>query len=283
MAGVQSEKSSLIFDYAKWEPQLETLKKQYKGASPFPSIVLEDFINPEMGKKVIAEFPSPSSKDWTHYVHVNEKKLAQTKRALIPPQAISVIDELNSPPFIRFISELTGVEGLIPDPDLEGGGCHQIQKGGFLNIHADFTAHPHRKNWARRVNVLIYLNKNWEDEYGGYLQLWDQKAQHCVKKILPVFNRCVVFSTDPDSFHGHPEPLTCPEGWTRKSIALYYFTETNKPFVRSTEYRAQPSDRWTKRLFMYIDKMGLRFFDFLKRKFGLKNERASRLLRIFFR
>jgi Rps23 Pro-64 3,4-dihydroxylase Tpa1-like proline 4-hydroxylase len=270
-----------VFDYERWQARLPELAAAYRSAQPFPSIVLDAFLEEEALKAALAAFPGLDDPQWTHYVHVNEKKLAQTKRELIPAPALRVINELNSPRFLAFLSRLTGIEGLLADPSLEGGGLHQIRKGGFLNIHADFTAHPRQKHWARRVNVLVYMNEDWKDEYGGHLQLWSTDARRCVKKVLPVFNRCLIFSTDPNSFHGHPEPLTCPEGRSRKSMALYYFTLADKPFTRSTEYKPRPDDPASKKALIFLDKMALRAYDFAKRRLGLRNEWIGKLLRLF--
>jgi Rps23 Pro-64 3,4-dihydroxylase Tpa1-like proline 4-hydroxylase len=270
-----------VFDYDRWEAALPELAARYRSAEPFPSIVLEDFLERAALKDALAAFPSLDDPQWTHYVHFNEKKLAQTKRELIPAPALRVIDELNSPRFLAFLSRLTGIDGLLADPSLEGGGLHQIRKGGFLNIHADFTAHPHQRHWARRVNVLVYMNEDWKDEYGGHIQLWSTDAKRCVQKILPVFNRCLIFATDPNSFHGHPEPLTCPEGRSRKSMALYYFTLADKPFTRSTEYKPKPDDPASKKALIFLDKMALRAYDFAKRRLGLRNEWIGKLLRVF--
>jgi Rps23 Pro-64 3,4-dihydroxylase Tpa1-like proline 4-hydroxylase len=131
---------------------------------------------------------------------------------------------MNSEPFLRFLQELTGIkETLIPDPYFEGGGVHQIKRGGFLKVHVDF--HRHRLlQLDRRVNVLVYLNKDWKDEYGGHFELWERDMSRCVKKIAPLFNRMAIFSTTADSWHGHPDKLNCPEGRSRQSLALYYYT-----------------------------------------------------------
>jgi hypothetical protein len=118
---------------------------------------------------------------------------------------------------------LTGITGLIPDPSFNGGGCHQIQRGGKLGVHVDFNKLK-TVNLDRRLNLLVYLNKNWKDEYGGHFELWDAEGKSSLKKVAPLFNRCVIFSTTETSYHGHPHPLTCPEGSTRKSVALYYYT-----------------------------------------------------------
>ena len=111
----------------------------------------------------------------------------------------------------------------MPDPHLSGGGLHEIKKGGILKVHTDFNKHP-KNNLDRRVNVLIYLNKNWKKEYNGCLELWDKEMIKCKQKIIPNFNKMVIFSTTDFSNHGHPEPLKCPKNKSRKSLALYYFS-----------------------------------------------------------
>jgi Rps23 Pro-64 3,4-dihydroxylase Tpa1-like proline 4-hydroxylase len=147
--------------------------------------------------------------------------------------------------FIDFLETLTGITGLLPDPHLWGGGLHQIQRGGFLKVHADFNRHE-RLDLDRRLNLLVYLNKDWKEEYGGQLELWSRDMKRCEERVLPVFNRCVVFSTTDTSYHGHPDELTCPEGWTRKSMALYYYTtgrsaeETSQS--HSTLYQERPGE-----------------------------------------
>lgn len=269
------------FDYEKWTLRLPTLKAQYASARPFPHIVLDDFINVDLAKMACDRFPKPDSGEWIQYKHVNEKKLGKRDRASIPEVHLSIIDELNSRRFVEWLSELTGIERLIADPSLEGGGLHQIERGGFLNIHADFTAHQHRKHWARRVNLLLYLNENWQERYGGHLELWERDMSKCERKILPTFNRCVIFNTDGDSFHGHPRPLNAPEGVTRKSIALYFFTEETKtPKARATDYRPLPQDSPRKRLAIFFDNLALRVYDFFKRKLGFDDTFISKVLKL---
>ena len=121
------------------------------------------------------------------------------------------------------MSELTGIEDLLGDPYYEGGGCHQIKRGGFLKVHADFNKHK-RTGLDRRLNVLVYLNKDWKEEYGGHFELWNADMTKGEKKILPLFNRMAMFSTTDFSYHGHPDKLNCPEDRSRRSLALYYYT-----------------------------------------------------------
>jgi Rps23 Pro-64 3,4-dihydroxylase Tpa1-like proline 4-hydroxylase len=129
----------------------------------------------------------------------------------------------NSRFMLDFLEELSGIDGLIPDPYFMGGGLHQIKPGGFLEVHADFNRHGKLK-LDRRLNVLLYLNQNWKEEYGGHFELWNKDMTAPVRKILPLFNRMAMFSTTSTSYHGHPTPLSCPPDRTRKSIAIYYYS-----------------------------------------------------------
>jgi hypothetical protein len=226
-------------------------------------------------------FPPVKGEGWIHYVHVNEKKHGLNKMDMLPPFIQDVIRQLNTNEFVAILSKLTGIEGLKADPSLEGGGLHQSQRGGFLNIHADFTVHPHKRNWRRRVNLLVYLNEGWLPEYKGDLELWTRDMKGCAQKISPVFNRCAIFNTDEDSYHGLPEPIQCPEGMTRKSIALYYFTEeTAAPRKRATNYRARPGDG-AKSVLIWADKKAVEVYSFLKGALGINDDFVSKVLHFF--
>lgn len=269
------------FDYGKWTAQLPELSKKYQTASPYPHIVLENFMNPEVLKACIQEFNRLNETDgWINYKHYNEDKRGMNKIDLLPETIKSTINELNSPAFLQWLEQITGIKGLMKDESLEGGGIHQSTRGGFLNIHADFTAHPHHRNWQRRVNVLVYLNEDWKEEYGGKLELWDRKMKAMEESVLPIFNRCVIFSTDADSFHGHPEPMTCPEGTYRRSIALYYYTEEKNVVRRATYYQARPGDGSNK-LLVRLDNALVSAYTAVKGKLGANDKIVSGILKLF--
>ncbi|HWB62556.1 MAG TPA: 2OG-Fe(II) oxygenase, partial [Chitinophagales bacterium] len=122
-----------------------------------------------------------------------------------------------------YSTQFIGIKNLVPDPVFEGGGLHQIKPGGYLKVHADFNKHR-GTGLDRRLNVLIYLNENWDESYGGHFELWDKEMKNCEVKILPLFNRMAMFNTTDFSYHGHPNPLTCPPDRSRRSIALYYYS-----------------------------------------------------------
>lgn len=253
----------------------------YQNAEGFPHIVIDDFLTPEQAEELWRAIPPIDNDTWINYLHVNEKKYGLNKRDALPAPVLALIDRLNSPEFLAYVSDITGIPNLKADHKLEGGGLHQIPKGGFLNLHADFTTHPHNRHWRRRLNILIYMNKDWKDEYGGHLELWTRDMKRQFRKIAPVFNRCVIFTTDKDTFHGHPDPLTCPDGMTRKSLALYYFTEEENPLTVATNYYARPGESRLKHLLVRLDVYALRMYNWLKGKLGINDDTVSRLLRFF--
>lgn len=231
----------------KMKAVAESAHSSYIGASPFPHVVLDDFFSPELLEQVLAEFPRPDTIRWQAFDNEREIKLASATESSFGPVTRLLLYHLNSITFLEFLSAVTGITNLIPDPSFEGGGLHQIVRGGKLAIHADFNRHS-RYNLDRRLNLLLYLNKNWREEYGGQLQLWNREMTRCEAKVLPLFNRVMIFGTTDFTYHGHPDPLQCPEGTTRKSLALYYFTN-GRPAEElsgghSTLFRARHRDEF---------------------------------------
>ena len=204
----------------------DDLKKKYQIAIPFPNIVIDNFFNENFLESVSKEFPDLSVINYSQkYENKDEVKFANNDYRKFPTNIKKLIDFMNSKSFLNFLQNITSIkEKLIADPELNGGGLHEIKSGGYLKIHTDFNKHPNN-DLDRRINILIYLNKNWKLDYGGDLQLWDKDMLKCQKKILPIFNRIVIFSTNDYSNHGHPDPIVCPNYVSRRSIALYYFSK----------------------------------------------------------
>jgi Rps23 Pro-64 3,4-dihydroxylase Tpa1-like proline 4-hydroxylase len=207
--------------------KLERLAKEsseiYKSNEPFPHIYFDDFLPIPAAEAALRDFPQPKELKWNEFQNDNERKLAFDLVENLPASSRDVLYFLNSRPMLRFLETLTGIKGLTSDPYYAGGGLHQIKPGGKLAVHADFNWHPELK-LDRRINVLIYLNKDWKEEYGGHLELWKRDMSMAGQKILPLFNRCAIFNTTSSSYHGHPNPLACPSDRTRKSIATYYYS-----------------------------------------------------------
>lgn len=229
--------------------QPETLNPKYLAAQPFPHIAIDGLFDDALLDEVLAHFPGPGDLDWGEFESEKEKKLGLRPGgdATVPPSVRWFMWNMSSPPVLEFLEALTGIEGLIPDPYFGGGGLHQIEPGGFLKIHSDFNWHPKLK-LDRRLNVLVYLNRNWQEEYGGHLELWDEEMTRCVERILPVFNRTVIFNTTDTSYHGHPTALSCPPGRTRKSASFYYYTngrpEGEAATPHDTIFRKRHDDEW---------------------------------------
>ena len=199
-------------------------KEVYKTASPYPSISFKNFFDEQMLNEVLEEFEDLDKGATLKYETPNEIKLASKGEQRFGPKTKAFVHYLNSEPFLEFLQVLTGIEEtLIPDPFFEGGGFHQTKAGGFLKIHADFNKHKLTK-LDRRLNILIYLNKDWKDEYGGHFEMWDKEMTRCIKKFAPEFNTLAMFNTTDFTYHGLPNPLTCPPDRSRKSIALYYYS-----------------------------------------------------------
>ena len=214
----------------------KTLRERYVTARPFPHVVIDDLFPAELLETVLARFPRADEIEWRRFDSPTEKKLGYWHESALHPDLQLFLYEMNSPPVLQFLQALTGIEGLIPDPYFGCAGPHQILPGGFLKVHVDFNRHPLLR-LDRRLNLLIYLNQDWREEYGGHLELWDRDMSRCGRKVLPVFNRTVVFSTTDFSFHGHPTPLACPPGMSRKSVSFYYYT-----CGRPEEERSAPHD-----------------------------------------
>lgn len=225
---------------------------EYQVAQPFPHVVLDNFLDEMTVQRLIDDFPKPTDGKWLIYKAKTEfDKLQSNSELSIPVSIRSMIYALNSSSFVRFLETLTGIGGLIPDPHLYGGGLHQTLPGGKLKMHIDYNYHE-RWKLDRRLNLILYLNEGWKEEWGGALELWDAKMTTCIKKIYPISNRVVVFSTSEISWHGHPDSLQCPPDRTRKSIALYYYTngrpEAEKGQTHNTLFRERPGEAFGRTL-----------------------------------
>jgi Rps23 Pro-64 3,4-dihydroxylase Tpa1-like proline 4-hydroxylase len=213
------------------------LHARYASAEPFPHIVLDGLFEDAELDAVLRDFPGRQSMQWMEFDNPQEKKLGYFhERSRVSKTIRDFLNDMNGFEMLLWLEALTGIEGLIPDPYFGGGGLHQIEPGGFLKVHTDFNLHPKLK-LDRRLNMLIYLNRGWREEWGGHLELWDRDRRTCRQRILPLFNRTVIFSTTDTSWHGHPHPLASPAGVTRKSVSLYYYTAG-----RPAEERSAPHD-----------------------------------------
>jgi 2OG-Fe(II) oxygenase superfamily len=206
----------------------------YMANEPFSHIVIDDFFETKSLNEVLIEVDAVDRSK--RYAKFLDRKTDHNKFAFFPdvvgPNTARLTQYLNSGPFLAYLEKLTGIPNLIADPSYFGGGLHRIENGGYLEVHADFN-HLKKYNLERRINLLLYLNKHWKDEYNGQLELWDRATMEKRKAVTPVFNRAVIFSTVKEALHGHPTPLSAPAGVARRSLALYYYTNTWEPAVQA--------------------------------------------------
>jgi len=258
----------------------DELKLKYSSACPFPHIVMDNFVSTTLLNQVLEEFPDLSKiQTKIEFKNQREIKFASDGFADLSPAAAKLISFLNSNVFLEYLSRLTGIEEcLISDPYLAGGGYHEIKSGGVLKVHADFNKHP-LIDLDRRLNLLLYLNKDWQEGWGGSLELYDEdNLSKPTVSIEPIFNRCVIFSTTSYTYHGHPLPLNIPEDMSRKSIALYYFSlgrprseSTGKHGTLFVEAKGEKlSYDLRSILFDFSPPIIIRFFKALKRKWKTK-------------
>lgn len=230
-----------VFDPAIANDKGTELAADYTGADPFPHIAIDDFLPPAVLEGCLKAFPADPDPEAMSFDRAQERFKTSFNPDYLSPDLRALFYSFNSRPFIGFLENLTGIKKLIPDPFFLGGGFHEIRQGGHLSVHADFNFHK-QLHLERRLNVLIYLNKDWQEDYGGALELWDDGMKACVQSINPQFNRCVVFTTTANSFHGNPQPVNHPRQVPRRSIALYYYTATWDGTGRSytTDFRTRP-------------------------------------------
>jgi len=254
-----------FFEADALRPLARDNKESYRAAAPFPHHVFDGFLPDALARKMADEFPpigfSGFRLNESRYQWKKQSSAQESDFAGMSPLLRHLLNELNGKVFLDFLERLTGIEGLIPDPHFNGGGIHQILPGGSLAIHRDGLRDIRRK-LDRRVNVILYLNHDWREEWGGHLELWDNRVSRCEVRLAPTFNRCVIFHTTPDAYHGHPDPLRCPEGRSRNSLALYYFTngrpEEERVSSLDAEWKPRPGERFPDRLTTLV-RRGLHF------------------------
>ena len=208
------------------------LHNDFMNAGPFNHIIIDNFLDETFLNDILFEINSYSSDTWYDKQNANinneadsivqSKKIALTDYNKMGVKSQGFIDLTRSDEFLHFLKKITEISDLENDPQLFGGGIHRVNTNGHLAIHSDFNIHP-VLNKYRRLNVLLYLNKDWQSDYNGELELWSKDMKQCEHCIAPIFNRLVIFRITDDAFHGHPNPWLGQH--PRLSFALYYYTK----------------------------------------------------------
>ncbi len=228
---------------------------------PFKHAVIDDFFPEEFAKNLLEKFPDVSSSIWekTNDADIEVKFITMWKSEFdIPDGIVEAVRILNSSLFLNSMSKLFGIEKIMPDPYFSGGGLNVTVSGGLLDVHVDGNYHD-ASGLNRRLNVILYLNPEWKEGWGGEFGLYDSTGDNLVKKVAPLNNRLVIFDTNDYSYHGLPDPLNFPEDKVRKSIILYFYTKEPRPSSQIA-VEAPHSALWKKR--GLLDKRGNQTRDF---------------------
>lgn len=212
---------------------------------PFDHVIVDNFFEPEFADRLEQEFPAFDSPLWYNYDNPLEVKKTTNFWDRFPPATYQAFSHLCSFKFEKILNEKFGT-AVSADIGLNGGGWHIHGRGGKLNVHQDYSMHP-KIPYQRKFNIIIYLSKDWNPEWGGGLELWSHDAENnlpkeMVKKYDIVYNRAFIFDTTQDSWHGFPSPLTCPEDQYRKSLAVYYIQKPDQKAVDRHRALYAPSE-----------------------------------------
>lgn len=239
--------------FSPWLDQGLALRDEFATAAPFPLVVLDGFLDPELAHALLDEFPDPAAMPKSRdYVFGDKRELSSIERQ--GPAGRRLHEAMLSSDFARFLSDLTG-EDLFVDPAFHGGGFHQGGDGSYLDLHVDFNIHPLHDDWLRTLNILLYLSPDWREEYGGQL-LVKAAPDDEPREIWPAFNRAVVMRTDDRTYHGYRR-MRLPAGVTRKSIATYAYRQITPGEVaaRTTGWAPEDAAVWKRMLARHYDRL----------------------------
>jgi hypothetical protein len=264
---------------------IAALRDRFAHAEPFRFVLIDNFLNDAFAREVAAAYPTFDAARATGFEFgaVNERKKVQiSDPSLFPASVRRLSDALMGPAFVAELSRVTGVERLLADDQFFGAGLHVTGPHGRLDVHVDFNTLPRDGvELHRRVNLLLYLNPEWNEAWGGQIELWDADVKTCVQRYPPILNRCLVFEASDISFHG-VAPMTCPPDEVRRSFAAYYYTREPAPHYRgvvhSTIFRARPDERVRNYVLMPAEKLQRRLTDVAVRALRSVKRRARRIL-----
>jgi hypothetical protein len=227
------------------EERLQELHRDFMNAEPFSYICIDDFLESSFAISLSEYFPSLSEMDIL-YKGLNEHKGEHSTFESIHPHFTKLKQMLSSDSFIKTIETVSGIDNLKIISDRYGSGLHQGGNGSFLDIHIDYNLHPLERK-QRRLNLIIFLNRSWQKEWGGYLEFWNSSCTKCVASIEPKFNRCVLFICNNISYHGYSQ-IKCPVSVTRKSFYLYFFSKPEKRLLfHDTVFTPAPNDKFIRK------------------------------------
>jgi hypothetical protein len=202
---------------------LKSLSFDYRSATPFPYLILDNLFSEDLLDRVIHELPPLGDAHWVRHDDDHLRQFNLRSAADLGEAGSQVVAFLHSARFLYFLSEVTGIRDLLPDPYLQGAGYHMIPRGGKFDVHLDRNM-AYSTGLIRRLSLLIYLNRDWKHEYGGQLELWSKDGKRPEVIIEPTFNRMTIFEITDENYHGVPAVVRCPKGRSRNCFVVYYHT-----------------------------------------------------------
>jgi Rps23 Pro-64 3,4-dihydroxylase Tpa1-like proline 4-hydroxylase len=247
---------------------IQKMSKDFNDAKPYRHLVIDNFLVQDVAETIYNTFPKEEVFN-KKYKGVNEYKAEGSNFEDFPELFTQMRQALHSQEWCEIMSKITGIENLFSVEDALGGGLHQGANGSFLDIHIDFNIHADR-GIHRRINLLIFFNKDWKEEYGGHTELWNADMTHLDKKVFPAMNRCLIFETNEISYHGY-DKVKLPEGVTRKSFYAYYYTKLREDAAKyhDTVFKARPTDSMVKKTLTPVKEGAKNFIKRQLRKVGI--------------
>lgn len=205
------------------QKNIKKLRETFKTNTPFPHLVFEGLVSPKLLELMHSDFDNLKWNDWTHYDNTNERKLVSNPNTRFGHATQLYFNTIHSGLFVDFLEQITGVEGLITDPELHNGGLHEMPRGGKFALHMDFNQHSVTR-LDNRLVFITYLNRDWLPSYGGALELWSVDEDKCKVEIQPAFGRSILLDQSTRSLHGLLKPIAAPDERARRSAAAYFYS-----------------------------------------------------------
>lgn len=218
-------KTDVLQFFGSWTQNIQSLQEEYSKAQPFEHIIVDDFLDPIYAEKICQQFPDVND-TWHEYKNPIEVKYTYDNINELNVEIKNYFYYLSHPEMIQIMQKITNINDLEIDEYLHGAGLHTHPRYGRLNIHLDYEKHPYSCK-ERRLNIILFISKNWNTEWNGANELWNHDVSRCIKKTHVKFNRAIIFKTNDISWHGVPDKILCPENIFRKSLAYYYVSPLN--------------------------------------------------------
>ena len=232
------------FDRERLEREADSLRAEYLAATTWPHVIIRGAFPDEVVAAAAAECMQLENEDML--LTAGPAQVKQESASGLGPRTTELLATLDSDFFKGLIEKITGVKDPIADTTHALGGMHRSKQGGFTLIHRDFRRQP-ETNLHHRVNMLLYLNPEWHEDWGGYLELWPSNMKAVGKRVAPLGNTLLIWETHDQTLHGLPDPVACPPGVSRVSLASYWYTEKPRETpvkLRRPVFARRPQDSW---------------------------------------